>query len=142
MMTDIYLKPRTDGQDILLLNGLPILTSGLDNMIYMLLITGDYWGNTEAGETGLLDSTIPQIMAQGTLTNQSRLNIIEEAKRVTKILVSSGIAERIEITGEIPRVGVMYLAVKTFEPEIEEGTDFNYLLNWDSQKITVEGGTW
>ena len=141
-MEDIYLKPRPDGQDILLINGLPTLTGGLDNMIYMLLLSSDYWGNTEAGENGLLDSDIPRIMAEGTLTNQTRLNIIEEAKRVTAKLINAGIAERIEITGEIPRVGVMYLAVKTFQPEVEEGTNFVYALNWDLQKITIEEGTW
>lgn len=141
-MEDIYLKPRPDGQDILLINGLPTLTGGLDNMVYMLLATGDYWGNTEAGDNALLDSDIPRIMAESTLTNQTRLNIIEEAKRVTAKLINAGIAERIEITGEIPRVGVMYLSVRTFQPEDIEGTNFVYSLNWELQKITIEEGTW
>ncbi len=141
-MKDIYLKPRQDGQDILLINGLPTLTGGLDNMIYMLLITSDWWGNTEAPENGLMDSTIPQIIAEKPLTNQTRLNIEAEAIRVTNQMITAGIAERIEVRSEIPAKGILYLAVKVYQPEIEEGIDFIYALNWDTQKITIEGGTW
>ncbi len=141
-MKDIYLKPRPDGQDILLVNGLPILTGGLDNMIYMLLISSDYWGNTEANTNGVLDSKIPDIMASRPLTNQVRLDIIAEAERVTAQMITAGITDRIEIDAEIPAVGQLYLSVKTFEPERPEGTDFIYALNWDSQKITIEEGTW
>jgi phage gp46-like protein len=141
-MQDIYLKPRTDGQDILLINGIPTLTGGLDNMIYMLLVTGDYWGNTEARENGLMNSLIPQIMSEKPLTNQTRLNIQAEASRVTAQMVTAGIAERIEVESEIPGKGILYIAVKVFQPEIEEGQDFIYALNWDSQIITIQEGTW
>lgn len=142
MMKDIYLKPRPDGQDILLINGLPQLTGGLDNMIYMLLVTSDYWGNTQAPENGTLDSRIPDIMSERPLTNQTRLNIEAEAIRVTEQMITAGIVERIEVRSEIPAVGTLYLAVKVFEPETEEGIDFIYALNWDTQKITIEEGTW
>ena len=135
MMKDIYLKPRPDGQDILLFNGLPNQTGGLDNMIYMLLITSDWWGNTESVENGTLDSSIPQIMASKPLTNQTRLDIISEAERVTAQMVTAGITDRIEITGSIPKVGTLYLSVKTFEPERPEGPEFIYSLNWERQKI-------
>ena len=137
MMKDIYLKPRTDGQDILLINGLPAETGGLDNMVYMLLVTGDYWGNTEAKENGLMDSRIPQIMSEKPLINQTRLNIEAEAIRVTAKMITAGIADRIEVTSEIPGKGILYLAVRVFEPDHEEGTDFIYSINWDLQRIGI-----
>jgi phage gp46-like protein len=142
MMKDLYLKPRPDGQDILLINGLPTLSGGLDNMIYILLSSSDWWGNTEAPENGILDSKIPTIMSEKPLTNQTRLNIEAEAIRVTNQMITAGIVERIEVRSEIPGKGILYLAIKVFRPEIEEGIDFIYALNWDTQNITIEGGTW
>lgn len=141
-MKDIYLKPRPDGQDILLINGLPTETGGLDNMVYMLLVTSDWCGNTEAPENGLMDSKITQIMSEKPLTNQTRLNVEAEAIRATSQMVTAGIAERIEVESEIPGKGILYLAVKVYDHDHEEGTDFIYSINWDLQKITIEGGTW
>ena len=141
-MTDLYLKPRPEGQDLLLTNGMPTLTGGLDNMIYIQLITSDWWGNTEAKTNGLLNSKIPQIISESSLTNKTRIDIIAEAKRATAPIVTAGIAERIEIDGRIPKVGTLYLSVKVYEPGQNDALDFIYALNWDSQKITIEGGTW
>jgi hypothetical protein len=87
-MKDIYLKPTESGPDIKFLNGLPILTGGLDNMIYILLMTGSWWGNTTVNTKSTLTSSIPEIMATGMLTNQTRLNVISEATRVLQILLT------------------------------------------------------
>ena len=137
-MKDIYLKPREDGQDLLLINGLPQLTGGLDNMVYILLITGSWWGNNTVNTNSQLSSSIPQIMNSQPVTNKTRLDIIKEAERVLQVMVSEGIADTIEVDAEIPSRGTIYLKVKVNEPERIAGQDFVYALNWDEQKITIE----
>lgn len=142
MMKDIYLKPRENGQDILLINGLPQLTGGLDNMVYILLMTGSWWGNNTVNTEARLSSSIPQIMASGVITNQTRLDVIKEAERVLDVMVTEGIANSIEVDAEIPKRGTLYLSVKINEPEQIAGQDFIYALNWDEQKITIEESLW
>jgi len=140
-MKDIYIKPREDGQDILLNNGLPQLTGGLDNMVYILLMTGSWWGNNTVNTNSQLSSSIPKIMQSGLLTNKTRLDVIKEAERVLQVMVSEGIADSITVDAEIPNRGTLYLSVKVDEPEQIAGQDFIYALNWDYQRegiINVE----
>ena len=141
-MKDIYLKPREIGQDILLINGLPQLTGGLDNMVYILLITGSWWGNNTVNTISQLTSLIPKIMNTQPLTNKTRLDIISEAQRVLQVMVTEGIADSIEVDAEIPNRGTIYLSVKVNEPEEIAGQDFIYALNWDEQRITIAEGLW
>ena len=141
-MKDIYLKPREIGQDILLINGLPQLTGGLDNMVYILLITGLWWGNNTVNTISQLTSLIPKIMNTQPLTNKTRLDIISEAQRVLQVMVTEGIADSIEVDAEIPNRGTIYLSVKVNEPEEIAGQDFIYALNWDEQRITIAEGLW
>ena len=141
-MKDIYLKPREIGQDILLINGLPQLTGGLDNMVYILLITGSWWGNNTVNTISQLTSLIPQIMNTQPVTNKTRLDIISEAQRVLQVMVTEGIADSIEVDAEIPNRGTIYLSVKVNEPEEIAGQDFIYDLNWDEQRITIAEGLW
>lgn len=135
-MSDIYLKPTSSGQDINVSAGMPQMSGGLDNAVYMSLFTVDYWGNDSADDTsGKYDSTIPTIISEATLTNQARLNIIAEAERVTAWLVSDGIVDSITVSAEIPEVGWLYLAVQCDEPE--RTINFKYGVNWDTQKINL-----
>jgi phage gp46-like protein len=111
-------------------------------MIYILLMTGSWWGNTTVNTKSTLTSSIPEIMATGMLTNQTRLNVISEATRVLQLLLTLGIAETVTVSGEIPNRGTLYLSVKVDEPNRELTTNFIYALNWDEQKITIERNLW
>ena len=138
-MSDIYLKPEAQA-DMVIINGLPQLTDGLDNAVYLSLFMPDYWGNDITDDKYI--SEIPKIMTEQLLSNQTRLDIIDEAKNALNWMIEKGIASAIEITAEIPDVGKLYLAVKIFEPEFEDPFDFAYALNWDAQEIIVQEGTW
>lgn len=141
-MKDIYLQPTEDGPDLKLTNGLPTLTGGLDNMIYLLLTTGTWWGNTTVDTDEKLRSSIPQIMREGTLTNSTRLNIKAEAERVLAVMVSLGIVQTITVDAEIPSKGTLYLSVQADQVDSDETDNFIYALNWADQKITIQEGTW
>ena len=139
-MSDIYLKPTSSGEDIIVNAGQPQMTGGLDNAIYMSLFTADFWGNDLADPDSVYDSGIPAIIGAGVLSNKTRLDIIAEAQRVTAWMVTAGIVESFEITAEIPTVGTLYLSVKSNEPQRTE--EFKYGINWDTQKVTVEENLW
>lgn len=43
-MSDIYLEPTPDGGELIIENGKPRMTSGLENAVYLSLFTAPYWG--------------------------------------------------------------------------------------------------
>lgn len=141
-MSDIYLKSTCGIPDIVIVNGLPTLTDGLDNAVYLSLFMPDFWGNAISEENERYSSEIPVIMAEQNLTNQTRLDIIEEAKSSLSWLTELGIAESVEVTAEIPEVGRLYLAVTITEPEQVDGVPFAYSLNWDAQEIIIQESLW
>ncbi len=140
-MSDIYLKTQKIA-DMVIINGLPQLTDGLDNAVYLSLFMPDYWGNDIADDDQKYDSEIPVIMAEQTLTNQTRLDIIEAAKNALNWMLDNGIASNIDVIAEIPEIGRLYLAVTITEPEQEDPSTFAYSLNWDAQEIIIQESLW
>ena len=138
-MSDIYLKPEATA-DMVIINGLPQLTAGLDNAVYLSLFMPDYWGNSITDDKYI--SEVPKILAEQALSNQTRLDIIDAANEALAWMIEKGIASEIEITATIPETGVLYLAVKLSQPELDDPLDFTYALNWDTQNIIVQEGTW
>ena len=138
-MSDIYLKLNAI-PDIVIINGLPQLTDGLDNAVYLSLFMSDYWGNAISNDKYISD--IPRILAEQNLTNQTRLDIIEAGRQALAWMKDQGIVSDIEITATIPETGVLYLAVKISQPEYTDPLDFKYALNWNAQEIIIQEGTW
>ena len=141
-MSDIYLKTTTGIADMVIVNGLPQLTDGLDNTVYLSLFMPDYWGNSVSEDDEKYDAEIPRIMSEQTLTNQTRLDIIEAGKNSLKWMIDKGIASAIDVRAEIPEIGTLFFAVTITEPEQEDPSTFAYGLNWDSQEITIQEATW
>ena len=142
-MSDIYLKTQAI-TDMVIVNGVPQLTDGLDNAVYLSLFMPDWWGNDIAAEKEdeQYQTEIPRIMAEQTLTNQTRLDIIEEAKKSTQWMLDLGIVSAIDIRAEIPEIGKLYLAVTITEPEQDDPSVFAYSLNWDAQEIIIQESLW
>lgn len=142
-MKDFYLMPTEGGPDFeIKTTGIPQLSGGLDNYIYLLLTMGDWWGNEEADDDGQFSSNLPDILASTTLTNATRLDVIAEVKRLMCSLISAGIAESVEVDAEIPSSGTLYISIEVTEPDHEESDTYIYALNWASQKITVQEALW
>ena len=141
-MSDIYLKTTTGIADMVIINGLPQLTDGLDNTVYLSLFMPDFWGNSISEDDEKYDAEIPRIMSEQTLTNQTRLDIIEAGKNSLKWMIDKGIASAIDVRAEIPEIGTLYLAVTITEPEQDDPSTFAYGLNWDAQEITIQEATW
>lgn len=141
-MSDIYLKSSQGTPDIVIINGVPQLTDGLDNAVYLSLFQPAWWGNNIAGTDEKYESQLPDIIAEGVLTNQTRLDVIEEAKNALKWMIDKGIAIEITSRAEISAVGRLDLAVTITEPNSIDPLDFKYNINWDTQEITIQEGTW
>ena len=134
-MKDLYLKFSEYDPDLEVINGMPTLSGGLSNAVYLSLFVHAWWGNSLSDATGQYITKIPEIRSSRPLTNQTRIDIIEAAKEALNWMLTAGIAAEIEVTATIPKVGVLYLAVEITEPEQDESTNFTYALNWDAQKI-------
>lgn len=141
-MSDIYLQSTSGIADMVIVNGLPQLTDGLDNAVYLSLFMPDWWGNDSSDDDQKYDSEIPRIMAEQALTNQTRLDIIEEAKKSLQWLLDIGIASAIDARAEIPEIGRINLAVTITEPEQDDPSTFAYSLNWDAQEIIIQESLW
>ena len=141
-MSDIYLKTTNGIADMVIVNGLPQLTDGLDNSVYLSLFMPAWWGNDISDDDQKYESEIPVIMAEQSLTNQARLDIIEAAKKALDWMVEKGIATSRDARAEIPEVGRLNLAVTITEPEQDDPSVFAYSLNWDAQEIIIQESTW
>jgi phage gp46-like protein len=105
--------------------------------VYLSLFTSPWWGDSVSQKSGRYTSRIPDIMTKGMLTNQVRLDIIEEAKNALAWMVSEKIAGRIEADAEIPAAGTLYISITIYEPDRSDGRVFAYGLNWESQAVTI-----
>lgn len=132
-MSDLYLIPTSSGGDITITDGQPQMTSGIETAVYLSLFTAGYWGNAISDEQ--YASEMEDLFARP-LTNQTRLAVMDEAKRLLAWMVENGIAQEIEVRAEIPSVGVLHLAITIHEPGGAEET-IAYALNWEAQEASL-----
>ncbi|MDC7218650.1 MAG: hypothetical protein PQJ59_01845 [Spirochaetales bacterium] len=137
-MKDLQLVYSDGAPDIEVVNGMPKMSGGLSNAVYLSLFVSEWWGNSESETEEKFISEIPEILVSNPLTNQTRLNIIEAAQESLSWMIDLGIAAEIEITASIPSKGTLNLAVEITEPEQDESTNFTYALNWDAQEVFMK----
>lgn len=136
-MNDLLLAPSPNGLDIVIENGIVVLTSGLENAVYLSLFTSDYWGNALDQAADRYTSRIPQIIATGVLTNESRKDVVTEAEQALAWMVSSHVADRVIVRGQIPATSTLHLGITIYEPQRVAGQQFDYAINWDAQRVTL-----
>lgn len=134
-MSDIYLQPTEDGGQLNIINGKPEMTGGIETAVYLSLFTGPWWGNAiSESESQEYNSTIPEIINSGVVTNSVRLKIIEAAEEALQWMITDGVAERIEADAEIKTGGQIYLSVTIYEPQKTTPVQVSYGLNWEAQE--------
>ena len=136
-MSDLYLQPTQDGGELIIENGKPQMTSGLENAVYLSLFTAPWWGDSVSEQSEKYSSTISEVMNSGALALQTKLDVIEAAKNALVWMTDDGIADRIEVRAEIPQAGTLYLAITIYEPESADGVDYKYALNWEAQEVSL-----
>lgn len=131
-MGDLYLQPTPDGADIVIENGEPRLTGGLDNAVYLSLFTESWWGNQIAEPAERYDSRLPRLL-RGTLTNQMRLDAIEAARSALAWMTDQRVADRIEVGARIASPTALEITVRVYQG----ANEFRYSHNWDALRGAV-----
>ena len=126
-MADLYLEPTPDGADIVIENGEPRLTGGLDNAVYLSLFTEAWWGNEIAPPAERYDSRLPKLLA-GTLTNQLRLDAIEAAKAALAWMTDEKVADRIDVAARISSATTLEITVTVYQG----AETHRFAHNWDA----------
>jgi len=129
---DYYGDPKVyhtdDGGALVFHGGQPDMDGGLWTAVYLSLFTDrGWWGDPAIGsDLGLLDDSA--------LTNATRINAIEEAKRALAWLKDKGIASEIEVDAEIPQPGMLTLSVVISEPGKMKAENRRYEIPWHAMK--------
>lgn len=133
---DVKLVMSIDGGLITVSAGQPEMDGGLQTAVNISLFTDiGWWGNSIIGTGNEVGSTFADALRKP-LTNQSRLEIIEAAKDALSWLLSTGIAETIDISASIPSVGRLDMGIRIQQPE-KAPELFRYNVNWANQKIIM-----
>jgi phage gp46-like protein len=129
-MSDIYIDTSQLTPDIAIESGDLKASSSIFNAVYLSLFTPPYWGNAIAAQNERYTSTIPDLVS-GTVTNQTRLDMIAAAENALAWMVEDGVADRIEVAAEIQGAGKIAIAVTVHEPS---GTAdvYRFGVNWDA----------
>ncbi len=136
-MSDLYLKPTTDGGELVIENGKPQTTDALETSVYLSLFTSDYFGNAFSEKSEKVDSRLFEIMNSNPLTLQTKLDAIAEIKRVLQWMIDDNIASEILVRGEITQPGRLNIAITIQKPEIDDPAIYRYSLNWDAQEVSL-----
>lgn len=134
---DVRLSLSSDGGFIRMRDGQTEMDQGLETAVTISLMSeGMWWGNSLAAEGEDVGSGFLESLRQP-LTNQARLDVIEAAKASLAWLVDTGIATSVEVDGEIPSIGRLYLSITINQP-VKSPATFRYTINWQAQRIHLQ----
>lgn len=129
-MSDLYLNPTTDGAELIISNGKVKTTSAIETAVFLSLFTPQSWGDMTRPSSERYKSRILQIMRE-TVSNRTRLALIQAAKDALAWIVNDGIAESIEVDATIQSASRIDLSIIITAPDRDE--TLTYAVNWDAQ---------
>jgi len=130
---DVRLSHTADGGDIEFSFGQPVMDRGLWTAGYISLFTDSgWWGNAVSDEPEKIGCEIGSL-SEGTLSNQTRLDIAEEARSALEWMVEQGIAKSVEVEAEIVNPVTLAILVTVTEPD-GNVQDLRYLTNWEAMR--------
>lgn len=122
-MNIYYGDVKIDGSGITWKQGQPVMDAGLSTAVYLSIFTDlGWWGDKEIGSK-LYEYD------DATLTQDVALSIIEYVKTATKWLVDDGIADEVNVKGEIQRPDFLAIQVEVKEPA-KDPTTYRYGISW------------
>jgi phage gp46-like protein len=127
---DLLLSPTEDGGAITFEGGQPLMDKGLATACYLSLFTNSGWWASPA-----LGSSL-STLERSTLTNTTRLNVAESARKALAWLTEGGIASSVVVECEILTVSTLSLVVTITEPDSSE-TTLRYRINWAAMQETA-----
>ncbi len=111
--------------EIVWTNGQPEMDSGIGSAVYISLFTDKGWFADPSLGSNLhkLDDRL--------LTNQTRLDYIEGVKKALDWLLEDGVAESIEVSGEIQSPFLLAVLITITEPG-KAAEVIRYTASWDA----------
>jgi phage gp46-like protein len=135
-MSDMYLTPTADGPEVEIDNGKLRVTSALEVAVYLSLFTPQSWGDMAQNTANRYTSRIPEIMRGRTVSNQTRVALIQAAIDALAWMTRDGVADEVQADAVIESARRIDLTVTISRPEGD--TDFVYAVNWDAQEALLK----
>jgi phage gp46-like protein len=121
-----------DGGDLLIVGGQPMMSSGLENAVYLsLLVDANWWGNdvdpATPGATG--SKFFLPLIGRAKLTPSLLIDAEKAADADLAWMVSDGVAKSVDVDCTMVDVGLMGVVVTVTEPD-GDVTTVKWKLNW------------
>jgi len=131
-MSDVKLIATNDGGEITLTNAGDVKTTNdLESAVYLSLFAEPTWINGTVDFGRRYDSRLPEVMRQ-TVSNATRLDVIQAAKDALAWITDNGIAESIEVDAVIVSARRIDMTVTISKPDGDVA--LSYGLNWAAQE--------
>lgn len=127
---DPLLTFTPDGGALTIQGGQPKMHQGLENAILISVFSTDWWANSLVPVAQRLQSKMPDLL-RGTLSDERINQAIDGLNRSLLWLVTSKIADSIDVSIEVQNVNAAVITIGVVEPS---GQKSAYRLNWDAQK--------
>lgn len=134
-MSDLYLRPTDNGAEIIVVNRDARTTNALEVAVFLSLFAEQTCADMSLSSRERYISRIPSIMGSRTVTNQTRVAVINAAKDALAWMTDDGIATDVEIDATIASARRIDLSVIITQPE--GGQALTYALNWDAQAVEL-----
>ena len=141
---DVLLFQTNDGGNIIVENGITLMSGGLETAAYLSLFGGNedddgsqdnkfnWWGNIDETDPANQYRSETQYLLQSLTSTSGNLKRVEEAaKRDLAWMVEKGAASEIEVLAIIPGVNKVKFTI-TITAQGEEHT-FEFIENWKSE---------
>jgi hypothetical protein len=128
----LSIDPVTLDWDIVLENGQPAMTDGLETCV-LLAVFGEpnVQNGMIPGPAERFDSGFPAMIARATVSDATRNDGIAAIEKALAFLVSEGIASAVRVSGEIVSAYRIDWAI-----EIDAPRGGRYTINWDKGSLT------
>jgi len=131
-VSDVMLIATNDGGEITLTNAGDVeLTNDLETAAYLSLFADPNWINATLDFDRRYGSRLPEVMRQ-TVSNATRLDVIQAAKDALAWITDNGIAESIEVDAVIVSARRIDMTVTISKPDGDVA--LSYGLNWAAQE--------
>jgi phage gp46-like protein len=130
-------KLYTDGEyfDLSIIDGQPVMDQSLQNAVNLSLWGNKYWWGNVVSEVSEKISGNMSELSRTTLTNKTRQNTEEYAKKSLAWLVSDGVAKSVTVSATIQ--GPSFLGLNILIEQPDKTINIRYQINWETMEACV-----
>lgn len=130
-MSDLYIQPGNDGGEIIVVGTDAKTTTAIEVAVWLSLFAEQSWSDMSRETGERYTSRLPEIMRGRTVSNQTRLAVIEAARDALQWMITDNVASAIDVDATIASASRIDLSIQISRPDGD--ADFAYAVNWDGQ---------